>query len=148
MVEAGFELISQNPFPSLFQTTYKYIKFWESFSWSLLVNTRENRFLNASLKSVIPLIFHSIFSEGYCLHVEFISLMYTPAKKFCLEISRLPSKDIFQKSHPEMCIWGCSKVSLGTPKKKFRSECRNTLDIFLPENFTEHLQLKFEKTCW
>ena len=87
---------------------------------------------------------HTTFFKRVCWHVKFISLLLTPAKHFCLEITKPPSEKTFQKNDPRLCIWACIKSSL-TPWKKIRKESTNTFDILFPENFTEQLQLKLRK---
>ena len=148
-VEAGFQLISQNRFQSLFQTTYKYIKVWERFSWYLHANTRTNRFFNASWKNrhSISFLQHFFQRNLFACGIHFTHV--NTSQKF-LSWNR---KTSIKKHFPKKVILECAfelvqKLVWEHHQKNFGSESGKTLGIFLPKNFTEHLDVNFEKTCW
>ena len=140
-----FSAPKPNRFQSLFQTTYKYIKFWETFSSYLHANTRTNPFFNASWENRHSISFlqhffrRNLFASG--IHFTHVNT----SQKF-LSWNR---KTSIKKHFPKKVILECAfelvqKLVWEHHQKNFRSESGKTLGIFLPKNFTEHLDVNFE----
>ena len=148
LVDDGLELISQNRFPSLFQTTYKDKKFWETFSWSLHANTRAKRLFNASWKNGHSMNFPQPFFSKSLLICGVLITHVNTSQNFLSWNHKTSINKYFRKEViPKYAFELVQKLVWEHHQKEFRSESRKTLGNFLPKNFTEHLDINFEKFC-